>query len=334
MTWRIIGNTWAADLLEHHIAQGQVRHAYLITGPGGIGKRTLAHDFARALLCSEPPSGGEFCKMCRSCVLIEDMAHPDLHVVVPEPGKAGLLVDDVRGLQRKIALTPVEGDRRIAFLPDFDRATDNAANALLKTLEEPPGNVVFLLTASDQESLLPTIVSRCEVIRLRSVNQETLKDALIAQGYSADEAALLAGVSAGLPGRALAMGEDKAAQEERVERLDDLMELLSSDITGRLAYVEPLISRKDDLQVKRDRTLQLLETWLSFWRDLLIVSSGAEATRGNPDRADDVEQIADRLSLQQVSSLIHLIQDTMNSLEMNANIRLVMENLVLKFPRL
>ena len=329
----MIGNTWAPELLGHHIAEGQVRHAYLITGSDGIGKRTLALDFARALLCSEPPSEGEFCKTCRPCVLVEGMVHPDLHVVVPEAEKTGLLVDDVRDLQHKIALTPIEGDRRIALLPGFDRATDNAANALLKTLEEPPGKVVFLLTARDQEGLLPTIVSRCEVIRLRSVNRETLKDALIEQGYSSDEAALLAGVSAGLPGRALALGENKEALEERDERLDELIDLLSTDIAGRLAYVEPLLPKKDDLQTKRNHMLLILETWLSFWRDLLIASSGAEATRGNPDRLDDVERIMDRLSLQQVSSVIHLIQDTMNSIEMNANIRLAMENLLLKFPR-
>ncbi len=328
----MIGNTWAPELLRHHIAEGQVRHAYLITGSDGIGKRTLALDFARALLCSEPPSEGEFCKTCRPCVLVEGMVHPDLHVVVPEEEKVGLLVDDVRDLQHKIALTPIEGDRRIALLPDFDRATDNAANALLKTLEEPPGKVVFLLTARDQEGLLPTIVSRCEVIRLRSVDKETLKEALIKQGYSADEAALLAGVSAGLPGRALALGENKAALEERDERLDELIGLLSTDIAERLAYAEPFISKKEDLKTKRDRMLLILETWLSFWRDLLIASSGAEATRGNPDRLDDVDRIVDRLSLQQVSSVIHLIQDTMNSIEMNANIRLAMENLLLKFP--
>jgi len=328
----MIGNTWAPELLGHHIAEGQVRHAYLITGSDGIGKRTLALDFARALLCSEPPSEGEFCKTCRPCVLVEGMVHPDLHVVVPEAEKTGLLVDDVRDLQHKIALTPIEGDRRIVLLPDFDRATDNAANALLKTLEEPPGKVVFLLTARDQEGLLPTIVSRCEVIRLRSVNGETLKDALIEQGYSSDEAALLAGVSAGLPGRALALGENKDALEERDELLDELIDLLSKDIAGRLAYVEPHL-RTGNLQTKRDRMLLILETWLSFWRDLLIASSGAEATRGNPDRLDDVERIMDRLSLQQVSSVIHLIQDTMNSIEMNANIRLAMENLFLKFPR-
>lgn len=333
MTWRMIGNTWAPNLLGHHIAEGQVRHAYLITGSDGIGKRTLALDFSRALLCSQPPSEGEFCKTCRQCILVEGMVHPDLHVVVPEAEKVGLLVDDVRNLQHKIALTPIEGDRRIAFLPDFDRATDNAANALLKTLEEPPGKVVFLLTARDQEGLLPTIVSRCEVIRLRSVNKETLKDALIKQGYSSDEAVLLTGVSAGLPGRALALGENKAALEERDERLDELMGLLSTDIAGRLAYVEPFL-RTGNLQTKRDQMLHLLETWLSFWRDLLIASSGAEATRGNPDRLDDVERIADRLSLQQVSSVIQLIQDTMGSLEMNANIRLAMENLLLKFPRI
>ena len=85
----MIGNTWAPELLGHHIAEGQVRHAYLITGSDGIGKRTLALDFARALLCSEPPSEGEFCKTCRPCVLVEGMVHPDLHVVVPEAEKTG-----------------------------------------------------------------------------------------------------------------------------------------------------------------------------------------------------------------------------------------------------
>ena len=328
----MIGNTWAPDLLGHHIAEGRVRHAYLITGPDGIGKRTLALDFARALNCSEPPSVGEFCATCRSCVLVEGMVHPDLHVVTPDEDKVRLHVDNMRDLQHKIALTPIEGDRRIALLPGFDRATDNAANALLKTLEEPPGNVVFLLTARDQEGLLPTIVSRCEVIRLRSVNKETLISALINQGHAADQAALLAGISAGLPGRALALGENENALEARRERLDELIGLLSTDLTGRLAYVERHL-QTGNLQTKRDRMLLLLETWQSFWRDILIASSGAEATRGNPDRLDDLERIADRLTLQQISAVIRSIQDTMNSLEMNANIRLAMENMLLNFPR-
>ena len=329
----MVGNLWAVNVLAHHLISNQVRHAYLVIGPDGIGKKTLVAGFSKSLLCSSPPSPGKFCGTCRACLRIENTTHPDVHIVLPEEGKSGLVVDDIRRLQRSVSLTPVESSRRIAILPEFDRATDQAANALLKTLEEPPGKVVMLLTARDSESLLPTIVSRCEILRLRSVPLAALESALHEEGYSAVEAGTLAGIAAGLPEKARDLGRDEEALSMRKEHIDDLIHLLSAHESDRLLYVEPM-ARSGSLAERRERLIYLLETWLRFWRDILLVSADATAPIGNPDREEDIQRLAKQITIGEASRALRSVYDTITSIQQHANIGLAIENLVITFPRL
>ncbi|NPA30812.1 MAG: DNA polymerase III subunit delta', partial [Chloroflexi bacterium] len=184
--WDIIGHETAVQWLQRQIAAQRVHHAYLFVGPRGVGRRTLARRFAQALTCLQPPAPGAFCGQCRVCRQIAAGVHPDFHVL-HDP--AGLKVDAVRQAQQVWNLSPREARYRIALLPEVQHATPAAANALLKTLEEPPAHLILLLTASDPDALLPTVVSRCEVVRLRLVPRAALEEALQARGATPAQAA-------------------------------------------------------------------------------------------------------------------------------------------------
>ena len=201
MNWNILGHEWAVDLLKEHVARQDVRHAYLFTGPQGVGRRTLALRLAQALNCLQPPAPGEACYACRICVQTEKMQQPDLSVVQSERIGGTLKVEQIRELQHDLALHPYEARYRVAALLRFEEAHPSAMNALLKTLEEPGPQVVIVLTAESAERLLPTIVSRCEILRLKPLPLEVVDQGLQnLWGLPAEKARLLAHLSGGRPG--------------------------------------------------------------------------------------------------------------------------------------
>lgn len=169
--WNLIGHEWAVDMLKKHVSTGTTRHAYLFAGPPGLGRRTLALRFAQALNCQTPLEAGIPCGHCRDCKQIEAMQHADLTVVQAESESGTLKVDQIREARRSLTLKPYQANYRVALFLRFQEANDNAANALLKTLEEAPSYAVLILTADNPEQLLPTIVSRCEVLRLRQIGR-------------------------------------------------------------------------------------------------------------------------------------------------------------------
>jgi len=249
MNWDLLGHDWAVDLLREHVVKGRLRHAYLFTGPQGVGRRTLALRLAQAINCPQPPSPGEPCRTCRTCKQIEQMQHPDLSIVQAEVEGGTLKVEQVRELQRSLSLTPYEARYRVAILLRFEEANPSASNALLKTLEEPAPQVVLILTAESAEALLPTIVSRCEVLRLRPSPVEQVSQALQARpGMTAEQADLLAHIAAGRVGYALRLSETPELLEQRRAWLDDHQRLLAASRVERFAYAEAIAKDKDALR--------------------------------------------------------------------------------------
>lgn len=332
MGWHLIGHQWATDLLKRHLVTGEVCHAYLITGPEEVGKTTLALKFAQALNCQAPPQPGEVCGGCRACRLIPAMAYPDLHVLEAEQVGGTVKVEEIRLLQHQLALSPYEGKWRLAVLPGFHQATASAANALLKTLEEPPHHVVLLLTAPSPEALLPTIVSRCEIIPLRLVPGDEVEAALLERIGDPDGARLLTGLAGGRPGRALRLATDADQLRARSGWVDDLMSLLQQGPTDRFRYVEKLTQGKD-ADEKRGKSDDILGTWLAIWRDALLTCLRSSAPLGNPDRREDVSRLASEFSAQALAQAVRDTERTLAAIADHANLRLALETLMLDLPR-
>jgi DNA polymerase-3 subunit delta' len=330
MDWHIYGHDWAVTLLRAHAAGGSLRHAYLLAGPEGVGRRTLATRFAMALNCTTPPEPGSFCGECRECRQIAALAHPDLSLLTPTEGHKDILIDQVRDLQHTLALAPYAAKYRIALLPNFQRANTQAANALLKTLEEPPERVVMLLTADALEHLLPTIISRCEVIRLRPAS---ITDAAAflqsSQGLPADQADLLAHLTSGRIGAAIRLAEDPEALTHRREHLEVFLELLSAPRQDRFKLAERLAKSYDSA---RANAAEVIPLWLSFWRDVFVRSSGADLPLVNLDLEPAVDQVAVMVSPQGARALVIAHEEALDQLDANANVRLLLEALMLRWP--
>jgi DNA polymerase III subunit delta' len=332
--WGLLGHEWAVNLLKQQIAHNSVRHAYLFCGPPGLGRRTLAIRFARALDCPQPPAPGESCGACRTCQQIEAMQYPDLAVIQAEAEGGVLKIDQVREVNHSLSLKPYQSKYRVALFLRFQEANQNAQNALLKTLEEAPAHAILILTADNSEQLLPTIASRCEILRLRALPIETVADALQERGAESEEARLLAHLSNGRPGYALRLLADPDTLKARADRLTDLIGLLAATRVAKFAYAEKLAKDKDNFR-------RVLLIWSSFFRDVLL--SVAQATPGrapgtsaplaNVDRVAEIAQLSGRLSLQQARQTVSELERAVERLEKNVNPRLLAEVTLLDLPR-
>ena len=255
------------------------------------------------------------------------MQHPDLAVVQAEAGSSTLKVEQIRDLQRTLSLAPYEAGYKIALLLRFEDANPSAANALLKTLEEPPPQVVMLVTASDVEALLPTIVSRCEVIRLRPLSIDGVSKGLQAWGVSEDEAKLLAHISGGRPGYAYTLSQNPELLNQRQNQFDALFRLLSASRVERFSYAEEISKDRDTIQ-------STLQTWLSLWRDVLLKSAGSTAPLTNLDRKDEIETLSKKVDLSGAKEIVTKLEKTRLQLDRYTNARLTLEVLMLDLPRL
>jgi DNA polymerase-3 subunit delta' len=236
------------------------------------------------------------------------------------------MCDQVRALQREAALSPYEGRHRVFVLRRMDLATIEAANSLLKTLEEPPGHVVLVLTAVQAEALPGTVVSRCQRLDLRPATRHLLETSLKEKGIPAARAQLLAQLSGGRAGWALRAAEDERLLSQRQENLDQLHRILSSSRVERLDFAweasrDPVASRA------------MLELWITWWRDLLLLHGQGQDHIVNVDRGDELSWLSAQSTLLQVQHALNALQETVTQLDANVNTRLALEGLLLKLPQ-
>ena len=324
--WNLSGNEWAVDMLRKQIAHDSIRHAYLFAGPSGVGRRTLALRLAQALNCTQPVEPGVPCGTCRDCKQIEAARHPDLNIVQAEVEGGILKVDQVREARRTLTLKPYQSRYRVTLFLRFQEANDNAANALLKILEEAPSYVVLVLTAEHPEQLLPTIVSRCEVLSLHALKLEQVESFLRERGVDDGQARLFAHISGGRAGYALRLMQDASLLAFREEKLNELQSLMAASRVDRFAYAEKLAKDKDG-------TRNVLLLWLSYWRDVLLCAGKSSAPLANIDRVEEIKSMAERVSLSEARGVVSKLENSLSQLDANVNARLLAEVILLDWPK-
>jgi DNA polymerase-3 subunit delta' len=330
----VIGHPRALEILQSLLRTGEVAHALLFSGEEGIGKQSVARLFAQTLLCQgrSPSQEGsdeliEPCGRCLACKKMADKNHPDFSVVEPEG--TTIKIEQVREIQERIIFRPLEGARKILLIDPADKMNNAAANALLKTLEEPPPYALLILIASKPSSLPETLLSRCQKIPFHPLSLSQIETLLMERrGWGQADARLVASLTGGKLGEALSLELEPARQ------LEGELHTLVSEKT--LAHYETLF----EVAVNFSRDPETMERslhYLSAWfRDVLVLQSVPDPARLDASylvyswRREEIQQWAARMNTHEVGKFLADLQEIRQAQVRNINRQLALETLLMQ----
>ncbi|MFH1744847.1 MAG: AAA family ATPase [bacterium] len=315
--WPLVGNAHIIEFLEKGILNDKVNGAYIFNGPNDLGKTTLANYFAECLLyykCQEE-------KKATSLGL-----HGDFHLIKKEEDKKNISISQIRELINKLSVSSFSGGAKIAIIKDAESMNTEAANALLKTLEEPRKNVVIILLSNDQDSLLPTIVSRCQVLNFRPVRQEIIYDFLISKDASRAEAKRYSEMCLGRPALALKFLEDESFRDDYEKIINTFLSFPRVGLNERFSMIEDLVGKKSAGQATVDIAGKVLEIWLAAARVAFLSKFNYNLSENNA-----TESAFRKASARDLLCLIKEIVKGKEYLNANVNPRLALENIAITF---
>jgi DNA polymerase-3 subunit delta' len=315
---QIIGHDRQKEILHRALETGRLAHAYLFAGPDGIGKRLVAIALARTLFCDEQRGCGD----CIPCRKIDHCNHPDLHTL--EPDGTSIKIEQVRRFQRELNLKPLEAPYKVCLIDNAEAMTVGAANALLKTLEEPRGDTLLILLSAQPHRLLETIRSRCQHLQFKRHSRQKIQSVLEEKLNVPDsEAHILAALSDGSFKKAF--GKDRELYlEQRRELLKTLTGLSAGSIVPTLEFAEQLAGEKAALP-------DILEIFQAFYRDVLLTLHGHDVQDlVNHDLLEKVERVAGREDTTRVLNKLEALSSARQQLDRNVNRQLAMEVLLLR----
>lgn len=330
MSWkRVRGHDDLVRAFDHVVRRGRLGHAYLFTGPPGVGKRLFADELARALLCENPPGGRlEACDQCASCTLVEAGGHPDLLLAGRPEESLEVPIEVIRDLSRNFSLKTARGRGKVALLDDADDLNDAAANCFLKTLEEPPPRSVLLLIGTSADRQLPTIVSRCQVVRFAPLPEALVAELLQQQGI--EDAALarrLARLGGGSPGQARALADPELWQF-RGTLLERLTQPRFDSMDLARAWTQFTEEAGKEGAAQRRRASLVLRLLTGFLADALAVRVGGLPRRTEPEEMHRLEELAKRIDPDRLLEALERCLEADLHIDRRVQLVLVLEALV------
>jgi DNA polymerase-3 subunit delta' len=329
VSWQSIhGHDAHRRTFAHAVARGRLAHAYLFTGPPGIGKRLFARELARALLCENPGPELAPCERCESCTLVGADTHPDFFAVARPADKNEMPIEVMRELCRSFSLKASRGRGKIALLDDADDLNAESANCFLKTLEEPPPRSVFFLIGTSPERQLPTIVSRCQVVRFTPLASDVVASILKKQGVTdARLLARLVRLGRGSPGQALALA-DQQLWDFRKVLLEGLLEPRPDSVALAKKLMEFVEDAGKETAAHRRRAGQVLRLLIEFFDDVLAVQLEKTPDTGDPEEMPLLRKMAKRVDPDKVLRILDRCLDADTQTERYLQLVLVLEALL------
>jgi DNA polymerase-3 subunit delta' len=324
---RILGQEEAVGVLRHALRNGRLAHAYLLVGPEGVGKRLTALTLVKAMNCLSPPKPADSCGKCPSCAKINTSNHADVMILEPE-GEV-IKIGQIREMQKRLRFRPMEGGRRACLLDSADRLTEEASNALLKSLEEPPRDTHLFLITSRPHRLLPTILSRCQWVKFRPLSVNPIARILgETLGLEGGKALFYASLAGGSAGRAEVLSS-RVDFDKRLNWLQLFSALPTRTGEEIFEVCERMAKGEEEIQ-------DLLELWKIWVRDMVVCKIGGAKSKErliNHDLASQLAREAEKPSFDQLDRIFRRISEIQNSLVLNANRQLALETLMFEIKK-
>lgn len=319
----IIGQEQIKKHLQESITQGNLSHAYIINGEAGSGRRLLASALTKTLLCENRTPDGDACGKCKSCLQADSNNHPDIRFITHE--KASIGIDDIREqLINDIAIKPYSSSHKVYIIPDANKMTEQAQNALLKTIEEPPEYAIILLLTENTENLLPTITSRCITLNTQPLQKEVITQYLIKNlQMEPEQAKIAAGFCQGNVGKAIHFASSEDFQEMKEDTLQLLKKIDDMDVSDLMSMIKELSQRKG-------RITEYLDLMLLWYRDILMFKVTKDANiLLYRDEYKAISRQASVRNYEDIEKIIKAIDKAKVRLNANVNFETAIELLLL-----
>lgn len=333
--WPIIGHAKIQQLLQKSLINNKLAHAYLFSGPEHLGKSFVAEKFAASILCHDYQQQNQSqvkSLPCNECIFCQQFAkgiHPDVYNLKKEEAKKNISVEQVREMQKFLSLTSFLNSYKIAVIENAQNLSESAQNALLKVLEEPTPKTILILLANDANSLLPTISSRCQLIKFRPLGEEDIFHYLINSGSTREQAKILTALSSGQIGLAVNYLEKPELYNLYLEKMDQTLHFFDQELAARFKNIENIFKLAKNPTESANYFHDELGYWQLILRDMLFVKNNLDNLLVNIHFQQKIAKISSRYSVLKILSLLAQVKQINQYLNYNINPRLAVENLLI-----
>lgn len=319
----IIGQERAIKVLKKSLKEKRFSSSYIFSGSEGTGKKITAIEFAKAINCLKLNKNSEACEDCQSCNEISKQCFPDLKII--EPIKSSIKIEQIREMRKEIGLKPFKSKNKIYLIVKAEKMTLEASNCLLKTLEEPPDYAIIILICSKIDPILPTIVSRCQIVNFGLISCYKIKEFLLSKNIEKGKAEIISRLAQGSIGNALKLLSD----EEYFIRREEVLNYLSTISPGK--YGDDIFAEVEKIVSEIDRIKEILEMIRLWYRDILIIkNTGVKKYITNCDKLEILNEKSQIYSQEILIDILDYLEQIEEYLIKNVNPRLILERLYIK----